>query len=376
MKLNKVQKQLVDLLIFYRSATPIQLAKIVYGTEVTTASNQKYIYGQLKELAKKGIIESFKPNSDVCRYLIYQLSRKGLEWYQDEQNIEEGDLGTGWVLGEEENRVGYFEYGTHKPPRTQLDHYLMGIDVFTVLHRHGVKHRNNLYAKRSIQPDLRYKSQTVKPDGEMIFRGQSYMIEIDTGSESHEQLVEKFTRYFHYATTYRNENNGVYDVQNILFIMKGQHNKHTQRRWKNILAAYYKSMRALHAKFNLQLVLLSDFERFINLERKEYTSVKSLVARISEAYNLSPVTSNVKKMYIEHEVMQDGNRKFLRVQTFSTPYGNRNVYLFSTIKKLNNVFLDKEAYEPYLPDDFGNYGVEQEILQMYADAKQCKYTMF
>lgn len=282
LNLSAAQNNALAELFYYRGMTAQQIAKLHYNKKFITVSNEKYMYRQLKELEDMRLVLRLDKISNASKYAVYSLTKKGYAAYQVHVQVLEGYTGSGWYDSYNVDH-GYFEYKVYSPPRRQIQHHLMLIDMFIEMRLRGVEHRNNLYAKRTAQSDHRVKMQMLRPDAEMIINGEIYTLEIDTGTESHVQLVEKFERYFHYLVNAK-ELYGEFDIQHIVFIVNGEHNGHLERRWTNILAAFYKGTRAMHLKLHLHLVTMKDLERFLQIERDRLELESELTYKLRTFY--------------------------------------------------------------------------------------------
>lgn len=200
LKLSAAQNTALAELFYYRRMTAQQIAKLHYNKKIITTSNEKYMYRQLKELEDMKLVLRLDKISNASKYAVYSLTKKGYIMYEAHAQVSEGYTGSGWYDGYNVDH-GYFEYRLYSPPRQQIQHHLMLIDMFIETRLLGVQHRNNLYAKRTAQSSPRVKLQMLRPDAEVIINDEVYTIEIDTGTESHAQLVEKFERYFHYLAS-------------------------------------------------------------------------------------------------------------------------------------------------------------------------------
>lgn len=373
--LNEVQENLMVMLFCYRGATAVQLAKMIYQTDAITTSNEKYVYGQLNKLESDGLVTRFKPNVHVSKYAIYYLTKKGFDWYQNSLDLPEGYVGKGWLFDTDID-FGEFEYTVYKPPLKQIKHHLMLIDTFLVMQRASVVHRNNLYAKREMltPPNIR---SILRADAEMKINDQIYTIEIDCGTESHAQLVEKFNNYFEYITDYRNAY-GHYDIHNIVFVVSGTHDGHLKRRWTNILAAYYKGMRGIQNHVNLYLVIQDDLAKFLEFEKQPERHSDYLLRRVLHERKGKFVENLPETEYFNRVSCIFNHLNHTHVvhyQISSTPYSSRNSYIIKESQKIENKFLYCVGRSPFITNELERYGVSEEILRYYLFLDTYKFDM-
>lgn len=359
--LTDTQKELLDLMFYYRCATPIQLAAFVYGPSAVKKSNEKYVYNQLAKMEDAGLVLRYKPHVSISRHAVYYLSKKGFDYKLNQLSLPIDYIGAGWMDWESFNNgaidYGHFDYGVYKPPLRQLQHHLLMIETLLVMHPlEDITYRNNLYARRTIRNG---NARTIlRADAEFKINDEVYTVEIDRTTESHEQLVAKFENYFHYSADYRSKN-GHFDIQHILFVVDAPIDGHLNRRWTNILAAYYKAMRGLADKFELHLVTLDNLEKFLlartNIDIFKQPFEKALLATynlqcngkkelIDDHYKLPVLTADAaKKQYV------------LRYQIIATPYSTLNLKLrLATFELLNPTYYYVSG-EPYIADKLDAY---------------------
>lgn len=364
---SPTQMDLMNLLSCYRGCTAKQLAKMHYDIAEVTKSNVSYMHAQLNVLEEYNLVTFFKPHPRVSKYSIYHLSRLGLERFLRHQQVEEGYKGEGWVSAATD--YGYFDYEVYEPPKNQVQHHSLLIDMFTILLRLNVQHRNNLYAKRELV-DRQHRTM-LRPDGEMVIRNENYMIEIDKGTESHAQLIEKFKNYYNYCTEYYSHF-GNYDVKSIVFIVNGAHGGHLQRRWNNVLAAYYKAMGELHDKITLYLVLESEFEKFVTIETNKTVLNEGLLQKVCGT-RYTPIETAAAGT-VQYSTIVDEQQAEYKIfyQVASTPYSTRNLHTALKMLTCRNNYFSKDGYEIYLSDNLKAYNVNQEILKLYEQAREYK----
>lgn len=364
---SPTQMHLLNLLFYYRGCTAIQLAKMNYDVAEVTKSNVSYMHNQLKILEEHNLITFFKPHPRIAKYSIYQLSRTGVSRLLRHYQVDDGYEGDGWMNDEVD--YGYFDYEVYAPPKNQVQHHSQLIDMFAILLRLNIPHRHNLYAKRELTDRLR--RIVLRPDGEMAINNENYLIEIDTGSESHMQLIEKFKNYYNYCSEHYTHF-GDYDVQNIVFVVCGGHDGHLYRRWNNVLAAYYKAMRELHDKIALHMVLESEFEQFVTIELNKRKLNEELLQKMCGTL-YRPIIKDVAGP-VEHAKIIDANEKKYDIYycVTSTPYSTKNLHVALKMLECVNNYFSKNDYEIYLTGNLKAYGVDQEITNLYDQAREYK----
>lgn len=274
---------------------------------------------------------------------------------------------------------GHFDYSVYKPPLKQLTHHLLMIDTLLVMYPlTGITYRNNLYAKRVAQSDPRYKRVALKPDAEMLINGLAYTIEIDCGTESHEQLVLKFENYFHYLAECKAKH-GQYDLQHIVFVVNAANDGHLKRRWTNILAAYYKAMRGLADTFELHLVTLDMLEDFLFVQQNVEVFKPDFSAVLLEEYDLKLDGQSVLNNGYYKSLVVDVNdvtkTYTLNYQFIATPYSTVNFKLRLAVPDTVNPMLFSVIDECYITDKLGLYLTdfgkinEQKVLAQYTQAQ-------
>lgn len=379
--LNDKQTELLNLMFYYRCATPIQLAQFIYGPYATTISNEKYVYGQLAKLEDEGLVLRHKPHKRISKHAVFYLSKKGFDFKQNQLSLPEGYVGSGWMSWRDFVNgtidYGHFDYSVYKPPLKQLQHHLLMIDTLLVLYPiQPITYRNNLYARRTVA-DGNVRT-ILRTDAEFKMNDQVYTIEIDRGTESHEQLVAKFDNYFRYIAAYRNKY-GDFDIQHIVFIVGAPNDGHLKRRWTNILAAYYKGMRKLAYNFELHLVTLDMLEVFLLATHNIETVLPAFEKSLLRDYNLKlNGESELHERYYKSSALSvdDETKAYtLRYQFITTPYSTVNFKLRLAVPDTFNATHYYLVDEPYITDKLNLYLTdqdkfyEQKVVAQYAKAQ-------
>ncbi|WOV84722.1 replication-relaxation family protein [Sporosarcina jeotgali] len=255
--LSDRSNELLKLLHLYRGMTAKQLAKFVFNVKELSTSQEKSIYNYLSALRKRNLVTSYRSTNQLRGSSIFYLSQWGYNYTLDLLDIGLGQSNDGWLpAGTEESSSSEFSYELYTPPLKQLDHHLQLIDFFISIHifeeenyfSYEVKHRNNLYAAKKFKVDG--KVSRYRPDAEILLNGNLFTIEIDRGTESHEQLCAKFETYKKYLELQQDKE----CLRGIIFVVESKVRNHgVRRRWENILGAFLKVLYKF--KKNIKLIL-------------------------------------------------------------------------------------------------------------------------
>ncbi|MGE7219622.1 replication-relaxation family protein [Priestia koreensis] len=264
--LSPLSLNLIYQLYIYRGMTATQMASSLY-TDQYLVSQEKSIYNYLGKLKKQQLVTSLRLQDSYSKGSIYYLTPKGYEFAKSWLDIQEGQRGTGWMKGSR-GQFADLSYEIYRPPLSQTTHHLLLIDLFIRLNSlkmKGANYRLNLYASVTYNDGV--KKQRYRPDGEIYLRnGRTYTIEIDRGTESHEQLRQKFKvyrQYFDYLT--ETKQNGI--PFGILFVVEDKRRNHgIKRRWKNVAAAFFEEIGEHHEKVNLILTSANMLEQILSFE--------------------------------------------------------------------------------------------------------------
>lgn len=266
-------ERILKLLLCYRGMTAKQLAFIFFQTEQITLSQEKSIYNDLAKLKKQVLVKSLRLQQNISTGSLYYLSQAGYDYVKDLLNIEADQTATGWLPADyDEYDVADLSYDVYLPPLKQTAHHLLLIDFFKELHTHSdelgetITHRHNLYAARKYKTRegmIRYR-----PDAEIIINNKTFTIEIDRATESHEQLKQKFQTYRQYFEATANDTDAEHPV-GILFVVESRRREQgIQRRWHNILSAFYSVLKDYSHRLNLILTTIDQVTYTILLERE------------------------------------------------------------------------------------------------------------
>jgi hypothetical protein len=264
--LTPLQYLIIELLFRFRGAIAIQLAALIFGNKYTL-SQEKSIYNYLGKLKELKLITSNRLQGNFSRGSIYYLTPKGYELAMEWLNIMENQKGDGWI-NEEAPLFADIDYSTFKPPLVQTTHHLLLINFFIELREikeSMIAYRLNLYA--SMNYETEEGTARYRPDAEIKFAdGRLFAIEIDTGSESHEQFRQKFRtyrRYFDFLSKH--------DIESlpagIMIVVDNRSRDYgIKRRWASIVSAFYKEIGNYHFKVNLIMTPLSSAKETLVFE--------------------------------------------------------------------------------------------------------------
>lgn len=337
-------------LSYYRGLTADQLAKLIYCTNSITVSNSKSMYNQLKKLEDIGLVKRYRAHPKISKFSIYYLSAKGLEFIQMKLNILEGIREEGWITNQDYLKLGYFKYDTYKPPFKQMTHHLFVVDTLITCYVNDICHRNNLYASRLSDNIL------LRPDAEMKINSKHYLIEIDNGTENHQQLIEKFNRYFHYVASTRDNK----DIDVIVFIIDTKHSEQLNRRWISILAAFHIAMRRIYNLVKLVLITKEEFPLYIDLEKNRPSLINRVAIHLDNKWDFGDdvLLSIIHKEYYS----LTGKDKYINFHLSTTKYSSNYVDLNPEISFIG-YFTDTE---PIIYTDLTLYrDVPSEIIEKY-----------
>lgn len=265
--------KLLQLLYYYRGMTALQLTKVYYDSDNPLPTQKSNIHNYLSKLKKQSLVASKKLDDNIYLGSIYYLTSKGFEAAKEMMNIEAGAKENGFILLNE--RSGFptqsdLAYNLYQPPKLQLSHHLLLIDLFIQLRIHfnddeAVDHRLSMYCSTPYTLDsIDYK---IRPDAEILLPDKtSYWIEVDRGTESHSQLLAKFNNYKNYLV-YLKENNLEVPFKGIIFVTDAKQRMYgLKRRWANILSAFLKEMYPFDSEIRLILAPLNEVENTLRFE--------------------------------------------------------------------------------------------------------------
>ncbi|MCT8138662.1 replication-relaxation family protein [Anaerobacillus sp. CMMVII] len=208
---------------------------------------QSNVRGQLANISRNvSVLKELKLISSVSchphsKEELNFLTRKGIEYIHKNCIIEHE--GNDDVVGFLEGPLRSFEYEILKPPTRYIEHHHMLIDTI-VDYSHFGRFRNNLYCVKQydlLDRSYGYKKKAkVKPDAELkTIKGLILAVEIDTGTERTEKLIQKFSNYRRYLD-YCLQNDIKIPWVGILFqTQRGNEilNIKDDQRWQTILKA-------------------------------------------------------------------------------------------------------------------------------------------
>lgn len=337
-------------LSYYRGLTADQLAKLIYCTNSITVSNSKSMYNQLKKLEDIGLVKRYRAHPKISKFSIYYLSAKGLEFIQMKLNIWDGIRERGWITNQDYLKLGYFKYDTYKPPFKQMTHHLFVADILITCYLNDVCHRNNLYASR-----LSKDNTLLRPDAEMKINTKHYLIEIDNGTENHQQLIEKFNRYFHYVASTRDNK----DIDVIVFIIDTKHSEQLNRRWISILAAFHIAMRRIYNLVELVLVTKEEFPSYILFEKNRPDLFALIAKHLYKKWDFDDDSLIVRN---KHYYSLTDKDKYINYYFTTSKYSSYFVDLNPEISFIG-YFTDTE---PIIYTDLTPYrDVPSEIIEKY-----------
>ncbi|SLK50292.1 Uncharacterised protein [Mycobacteroides abscessus subsp. abscessus] len=397
--LTEYDIDIIDCLTNYRGVKPYHLSIMKYGVNYTN-SQEKTIYKYLRKLLDQKLIAKYKLQ-DGSEGSMYYLTSKGYELAKDLFNIEEGKKGEGWINEDGCTSYGDFPYELFSPPLEQAPHHLLSIDFLFKLRSINttfIEHRINLYS--AVTYGNSENKFRFRPDAEIrLENNRTYAIEIDRGSENHEQLCKKFRTYRHY---YEIAKQSGLDVRHagIIFIVEDKRKKHgMKRRWKNICAAFFKEMGDYHKDVNLIMTTVSDTSETILFElyRKNYE--QRFINKLSTFLNKKG--NQDVKLYLINEPDNDykqiittnmvGNNAFyvtvyITSQTFEANVYSKFMNVYGQIKAIKNQeavkglefrgFRKATIYGneiPYLINDIEPYELDEEfnnVLREFNDNVQ------
>ncbi|MGG3854249.1 replication-relaxation family protein [Caldifermentibacillus hisashii] len=272
-RLTNCSMKLLELLFYYRGMTALQLTKMYYDSENPLPTQKSNIHNYLNKLKKQSLVTSKKLDESIYLGSIYYLTSKGFEAAKEMMNIEVGAKESGFILLNERSGIptqSDLPYNLYQPPKLQMSHYLLLIDLFIQLRiqfndDEAIDHRLSMYCSTPYTIDsIDYK---IRPDAEVLLpHKESYWIEVDRGTESHSQLLAKFNNYKNFLI-YLKENNLEIPFKGIIFVTDAKQRLcGLKRRWANILSAFLKEMYPFDTDLRLILTPLNEVENTLRFE--------------------------------------------------------------------------------------------------------------
>jgi hypothetical protein len=259
--------RILQSLFIHRGMTAKQLTQVLNPSTLPSISQEKSILNYLRKLKKQKLVVSVRLQRDFSYGSIYYLTDRGDELIKHWLNICKGQQGEGWVMADNP-LFGDIPYPISRPPLDQTLHHLALIDFFIELNKHtdlGLDYRLNLYASKNYY--VNGEKFRFRPDGEIkLMDGRRIAVEIDRGTENHEQLRRKFKVYRQYLDY-------VYDSKSetppvaILFVLEDKQRQHgIKRRWANIATAFLAEIGPYHDKVNLIMTSLTKTKETLHFE--------------------------------------------------------------------------------------------------------------
>ncbi|MCC3359450.1 replication-relaxation family protein [Bacillus sp. REN16] len=386
---------IIEYLFKYRGMTASQLAAM-QNPHGYSLSQEKSIYNYLLKLKKLNLVTATRLRDGYSKGSIYYLTSEGYEYAKNWLNIEEGQGGDGWIFGNGFPSFADIPYETYKPPLEQTTHHLLQIDFFAKVRRLPatlVDHRLNLYSSEYFEIDS--EKYRFRPDAEITLLDtlQNYTVEIDRGTESHEQLRNKFRTYRQYFDFISNE--GIEKLPNgIIFVVEEKRKNHgMKRRWVNVLSAFFAEIGPYHKNVNLIMtpmdkveeVILTEMDRKM-LEGKASREVSRILEKSYEkvtSYSFRDKKEVVTSMAYSHAIKEDSYIVYFNAT--SQMYESKVYSRFFEFKErlLNNAQSSKEVENlafigwskqifyvnepPYLVGNLSNYNLDKNIQEQLID---------
>lgn len=242
--IRKKQHVIMVLLYMLRGATNEQIRRYLYSHLNSKRETQlSYVSRFISKLKEYKLVKSISCHP-LSKEEINFLSKKGVEYIHTFCRIERNgfDKSVGFSV---DGPFRSFEYDILSPPQQYLEHHLMSVDVI-VDHKRFGQFRNNLYCVKKyhyieLNASYGYKRKAkLKPDGELLTnKGYLLAVEVDTGTERFDKLLEKYSNYRKYFD-YCIEHDLEIPWLGILFHTKKGDEKlniEDDKRWQTILKA-------------------------------------------------------------------------------------------------------------------------------------------
>lgn len=265
-KLDQRRLDILNYLFDYRGMNAKQMTAFIYITPYYSISNLKQVQRELKGLEDNGYVTRFYYDEPILddgdriksqKVSMYYLTKKGYTEMLEYYNVIQGQQGSGFLLTDD-FVCGDIPYETFTPPQKLVDHHLMAINAFIQMACFGklIPHKNNLYASKRIG------SNRLRPDAEALVNDRVYYLEFDRYTENHEKLVEKFECYAKYLESLSKEELSVQGK--IVFVVSEEAG--VDRRWNNILSAFYKGIGKFRSVISVCLCLEHELIQFFKTE--------------------------------------------------------------------------------------------------------------
>lgn len=380
--LSDLSFSIIKTLFIYRGMTATQIASLLHPYSYTLAQ-EKSIYNYLGKLKKQKLVTSMRIRDGYSRGSIYYLTHKGYEFAKNWMDIQEGQQGEGWILCEDSfSLFADIPYEIYTPPLEQTAHHLLLIDFFIQFKRLEMEHlelnhRLNLYASSNYVDDS--GKFRFRPDSEIkLSQDRRYTIEIDRGTESHEQLRRKFRTYRQYFDFLSKQ-----DIEKIpdgiIFVVEEKRRDHgIKRRWLNIASAYFQEIGAYHHKVNLIMTSMDKVTDTISFEEErrkyEVIAINASIQDLSKNYDVHNFTYGKDKFSVA--IKDDDYYLYYSFTShmFETALYSKYLRLKPSIQKIVEVPLLKDKTlndinklvyykggNPFLIENFNSYEMEPQL---------------
>lgn len=280
MKLTKVESEVVLILFLYRGLRAGDVAALRFKTVDITIANEKSSYNILRRLQDKGMVTRLK--NAGYDHAVYYLSLKAFEFIKYALNIPYGANGNGYLPIKSDTTFWDVPFKVYSPPRYQWGHYLMVIDCIKALLPLFGEIRLQLAYYCNLVYEHNYKTYKVKPDLMIKIANKSFAVEVDTGTESMQQLISKFKKYKLYCD-YCSNNAEVQKVDTILFVVPDASETSLNRRWVTVLEAFFTAFEEqLDAPINLIFTPINKMEKTVHFEMQKQDIGKEYKGYIEE----------------------------------------------------------------------------------------------
>ena len=287
--LSEKEVRILTYLFNYRGMRAKDLVVFETNTTRYSLSNEKSIYNYLAKLKRKGLIKSNRLQGVNSLGSLYYLSSTGLELVKNQLNISVGRQGNGFLPIMEETTFWDIPAEYQSPPLKQTEHFLLTIEFFKQLvadKETPYRHTTTFYSNLTYVHEQ--KMHKVKPDAAVIIDGNFYAVEIDRATENHEQLIQKFLKYKHHYDycNLAEDKTTVRPVHSILFVVEERSRRHgIQRRWTNVLSAFFKAFDEEFPEINLILVPMNEVAATLDFEQSRHIMEKNKKEELFKLYS-------------------------------------------------------------------------------------------
>ena len=247
-------------------------------------------------------------------------------------------------------------------------------------------HITNFYANLTYVEDKQVKK--LKPDAAILLNKNFYAIEIDRGTESNEQLYDKFLKYKTYHDYCKNleDEKTKLKVHTILFVVESKKRKYgIKRRWTNVLSAFFKAFGADFPPINLIMVPMDETVQTLefekqrkDLENKMYLDLKDSLNSQGyihfESFNGNALAFNEQKQFKSLHVLQhleyesnlykDKYEHHMYIQSLKPRYLYEEGKQFHGKEYLNGIGYWKAPHNvPQFAEGIENMGLQPSLLE-------------